>query len=80
MVTFYQHLGKLAKDWQKGDHVEAGEVLGDMGYAPGDPEGLRHLHFEIWFPRTGVPGDEWRINPEPYMRRWKRIELPAMVA
>ena len=80
MVTFYQHLGKLAKDWHKGDPVAAGEILGDMGYAPGDPEGLRHLHFEIWFPRTGVPGDEWRINPEPYMRRWKRIELPPMVA
>jgi murein DD-endopeptidase MepM/ murein hydrolase activator NlpD len=80
MVTFYQHLSALAKDWQKGEPVAAGEVLGDMGYAPGDPEGLRHLHFEIWFPKTGVPQDTWRIDPAPYMKTWKRATLPALVA
>lgn len=72
VCTFYQHLDRFARAWQKGDQVCPGEVLGVMGFAPGDPEGLRHLHFELRFPRQGVPQDDWRIDPEPYMKFWRR--------
>lgn len=70
VCTFYQHLESTARPWQKGDRVEAGELLGLMGFAPGDPEGLRHLHFELRFPVVGVPQDDWRIDPVPYMKTW----------
>lgn len=72
--TFYQHLESYARPWRKGDVVEPGTLMGIMGYAPGDREGFRHLHFELRFPRVGVPQDAWRIDPAPYMRFWEFVE------
>lgn len=72
VCTFYQHLtGAFSQLWKKGDVVTAGQQLGIMGFAPGDPEGLRHLHFELRFPIAGVPQDDWRIDPVPYMVHWE---------
>lgn len=74
-VTFYQHLASLARDWKKGDPINAGDVIGDMGYAPGDREGLRHLHFELWFPRKDTSALTWRIDPAPYMKLWPKATI-----
>lgn len=69
--TFYQHLSSLAKPWKKGDDVRAGEVLGTMGGDPSNVPHLRHLHFELWFPRAGLSNEQWAHDPEPFMRTWK---------
>jgi hypothetical protein len=70
--TFYQHLESWARDWKRGDIVEPGTVLGRMGGDPANVPHLRHLHFELWFPRKGTSSPEWPTDPEPYMRSWRR--------
>lgn len=72
--TFYQHLDSFSRNWQKGDIVHAGDLLGTMGYPP---EGyhFRHLHFELWFPVRKFARD-----PAPYMRHWRKISMPAAVS
>jgi Peptidase family M23 len=75
VVTFYQHLASYDREWRKGDRVEAGDVVGRMGYAPGDPQALRHLHFELWWPRKGEPFDSWRQDPRPHMDRWSVVDV-----
>lgn len=79
--TFYQHLESFARPWKKGDEVHAGELLGLMGFSPAiDGEQLRHLHFELRFPRAGIDQDQWPVDPAPYMRFWRKIALPEAVA
>lgn len=79
--TFYQHLAGFSRDWKKGDLVQAGDILGDMGFPPGlDSEHLRHLHFELRCPRQGVDPNLWPINPAPYMRFWRKVTLPEAVS
>lgn len=75
--TWYQHMEKLAKPWKKGDQVKKGDILGTMGHdiAPGAYE-LNHCHFELWFPRPGVPALLWKANPADYMRFWSKMPLP----
>lgn len=70
--TFYQHLDSFNRDWKKGDRVQAGDVLGTMGGDPSNIPHLRHLHFELWFPRAGMDTNSWRIDPAPYMRFWNK--------
>ncbi len=81
LVTFYQHLEGFERDWQKGDEVRAGDVLGTMGYPnpEADADGFRHLHFELWFPVKGVPERQWSVDPAPYMTHWRKITLPQNV-
>lgn len=78
--TFYQHLSSFDRPWQKGDKVEAGTILGKMGYAPGDPEGLRHLHFELWWPVAGTDANSWRRNPAPYLAQWPKVQVSQLDA
>lgn len=80
VTTFYQHLASLERNWQKGDVVFPGQVLGTMGYSPGlDSEQLRHLHFELRFP--GSPASQadirWAVNPAPYMALWRMTTAPS---
>jgi len=77
--TFYQHLSALARDWKKGDEVKPGDVLGTWGFstAQADGEQLRHLHFELRFPRSGYDPDAWRIDARPYMRFWRMLKDPT---
>ncbi len=70
--TFYQHLESYSREWHRGDEVKAGDVLGVMGGDPANAPHLRHLHFELWFPRAGVMQAEWPVNPEPFMRLWSK--------
>lgn len=72
--SYLQHLATFVKPWQKGDIVNAGDVLGTMGYDPSKYDGqhFRHLHFELWFPVQNLARD-----PVPYMRHWRKITLPT---
>ena len=65
MTTWYQHLASFARSWKKGDRVQPGTVLGDMGYSTADGEQLRHLHFEIRNPTSP-------IDPAPYLKLWRK--------
>lgn len=68
---YYAHLNDYAKDFQPGEPVLAGQLLGfmgDTGY--GETEGTRglfpvHLHFGIYV--TDDTGTEKSINPYPYL-------------
>ena len=68
--TYYQHLTSFARPWMRGDEVKAGDVLGIMGGDPANAPHLRHLHFELWFPRKGVQAAFWPTDPAPYMQHW----------
>lgn len=74
--TWYQHLASFSKDWKHGDEVHPGDVLGVMGFpeSSADSTQFRHLHFELRFPRVGYPQDAWRVDPEPYMRFWRKVD------
>ena len=63
---YYAHLDSYARDFQVGDAVSAGEVLGFMGDSGYGDEGTVgqfpvHLHFGIYF--TTDEGKEISINP-----------------
>lgn len=74
VTTRYAHLEGFSKDWKRGDAVKAGDILGLMGYPPGaNDQQLRHLHFEIRFPRSGVPSTDWDTDPTPYMKFWDKV-------
>ncbi len=67
-ATFYQHLTTVFV--AKGDRVTAGQQIGIMGSDPSDPEGLRHLHFAVWYKGNG---DSSSVDPETAMRSWRRV-------
>ena len=48
--TRYAHMATLSRYVKVGDHVNGGDVIGDMG-STGRSNGT-HLHFEVWY---GVP-------------------------
>jgi murein DD-endopeptidase MepM/ murein hydrolase activator NlpD len=63
---YYAHLSSYAQDFQIGDHVEAGELLGLMGDTGYGEEGTRgrfpvHLHLGIYL--TNAAGEEYSVNP-----------------
>lgn len=76
-ATYYQHIEKLsvplAEQGKTEDGkvyvVRAGDVIGMMGYDPIDPEGLRHLHFAVWY--AGF-GDSASVNPGGVIGGWGR--------
>jgi len=78
VVSFYQHLGSLARPWKRGDVVRPGDVLGFVGFSAIDSEKLPHLHFELWFPKG--PQSEWARNPGPYLAHFAKIRLQSEVA
>ena len=69
---YYAHLAEYAKEFQTGETVKAGTLLGymgDTGYS--DIEGTTgkfpvHLHFGIYFDRED--GGEFSVNPYPLLR------------
>lgn len=69
--TYYTHLSDLAVPRVDEDNrgqivVLAGQPLGTVGASPLDPQRVKHLHFELRHPRTGV-------DPQPAMRRWRYV-------
>jgi murein DD-endopeptidase MepM/ murein hydrolase activator NlpD len=73
MLTFYQHLERFARDWQKGDLVSPGTPLGIMGGDPSNVPHLRHLHFEVWLPEGKAHEGDWPVNPDPYLKMWAQL-------
>jgi murein DD-endopeptidase MepM/ murein hydrolase activator NlpD len=73
-TTYYQHLSRFSRAWQKGDRVEAGDQLGLMGGDVSTTANLHHLHFELLFPRAGTTRDAWTADPVPYLRFWSKGE------
>jgi len=67
-ATWYQHLETVLV--KKGQRVKAGEQIGTMGADPTDPQGLRHLHFAVWYQGHG---DAASVDPAAAMRSWRRV-------
>lgn len=65
--TYYQHLTEAHVS--VGEAVRAGQVVGIVGADPTDPQGLRHLHFEVW---SGGWTDS--IDPAPLMSGWGVVD------
>ena len=69
---YYAHLAEYAKEFEVGETVSAGTLLGfmgDTGYS--DIEGTTgnfpvHLHFGIYF--NDETGEEFSVNPYPLLR------------
>ncbi|MBX3156809.1 MAG: peptidoglycan DD-metalloendopeptidase family protein [Deltaproteobacteria bacterium] len=70
VATYYAHLEQLfvpqSRPRKGGLPIQAGQMLGIVGASPLDPEGLKHLHFEVW-----LGGPESRIDPCRIMRDWE---------
>jgi len=62
--TYYQHLERPLV--RIGEHVDAGTPIGIVGASPLDPEGVKHLHFELW--RGGASPSA--IDPAPLLAGW----------
>lgn len=73
MLTFYQHLAKLARAWTQGDIVLPGTALGIMGGDPSNAPHLRHLHFELWLPDGKPRRGDWPVDPAPYLEIWAQV-------
>lgn len=79
-LTWYQHLSSFSRQWKKGDEVRAGDVLGIMGGDTKEGEyPLVHLHFGLWFPRSGQSQIQWQADPARYMRFWRKVALAPNV-
>lgn len=68
---YYAHLSDYARDFQAGERVSAGELLGYMGDTGYGPEGTTgqfpvHLHLGIYF--NAEDGTEISVNPYPLLR------------
>ena len=63
---YYAHFHSYIKDWERGDPVKAGDLLGYMGDSGYGPEGTTgqfpvHLHLGIYLPAEEK--GEQAINP-----------------
>lgn len=68
---YYAHLSDYARDFQIGERVRAGELLGFMGDTGYGPQGTSgrfpvHLHLGIYFDTE--EGKEISVNPYPLLR------------
>lgn len=70
-TTYYTHLSHVSVTI--GQTVAAGQPVGFIGYDPGDPRKLMHLHFELWRGRDDRGGV---TNPGPYLDAWERRSVP----
>lgn len=70
-VSVYRHTFEPIV--KKGQVVEAGEMLGFVGYDPRNPRAFRHSHFELH--RFDKPGPHTHrntvIDPAPLMKHWE---------
>jgi len=72
---YYAHLSDYAKDFQIGEEVKAGTLIGfmgDTGYSdtPGTSGNFPvHLHFGVYF--NDESGNEFSVNPFPLLRYLK---------
>lgn len=68
LATWYQHLADVVDDWQRGDKVARGTILGHQGYAPNGDAPI-HLHFgyKVW--DKSAKRFRWR-DPEPLLLQW----------
>jgi biotin carboxyl carrier protein len=62
LATWYQHMHEIFVE--KGDEVEAGEVIGTIGAGSTN---LIHLHFEFRDFNRGKTRAQAVVNPEPYL-------------
>ena len=53
---------------QLGDHVHAGQLVGQLG-CTGSCDGP-HLHFEVRIGKASLRSDTKAVDPLPYLRRW----------
>lgn len=72
---YYAHLSGYSKEFQEGDQVKAGELLGFMGNTGYGPEGTKgkfpvHLHFGIYIHTSHQ--NEMSINPYPILLMLKK--------
>jgi len=70
LATYYTHL-----DWLlvgPNQHVTVGTPLGVIGADPLDPQGIKHLHFELW---RGNPHQV--IDPTPFIAQWEQLPDPG---
>lgn len=72
---YYAHLSGYCKEFQEGDQVKAGELLGFMGNTGYGPEGTKgkfpvHLHFGIYINTSHQK--EMSINPYPVLLMLKK--------
>jgi hypothetical protein len=74
-ATFYTHFSEMfvapTQRAASKQRVYAGQPIGVVGADPMDPNGLPHLHFELW---RGGPGDA--IDPVPLMKWWEHVTVP----
>mgnify|MGYP000025469126 FL=1 len=74
---YYAHLSDYAKDFQIGEEVKAGTLIGfmgDTGYSdtPGTTGNFPvHLHFGVYF--DDESGKEFSVNPFPLLRYLKSL-------
>ena len=77
-ATCYRHLASLrVAETRRGasrERVRAGQPLGYVGVDPTDPNGIAHLHFEMWF----GGGASAAVDPQPYLRRWPAVDAPEV--
>jgi murein DD-endopeptidase MepM/ murein hydrolase activator NlpD len=67
LCTWYQHMHEIFVE--KGDEVEAGEVIGIVGAGSTN---LIHLHFEFRNYNLGNKRAQTVVNPEPYLDLFTR--------
>lgn len=74
---YYAHFSSYAKDFQEGDSLQAGEILGYMGDSGYGEEGTVgkfdvHLHLGIYL--KGTKGEEISVNPYWILYRMQTME------
>lgn len=68
---YYAHLSSYSQEWEEGDSVKAGELLGFLGNSGYGPEGTTgkfppHLHLGIYVKTEEDP--EYALNPYPVLQ------------
>ena len=70
LIFYYTHMSGLSRQYQKGEKILKGEVLG-YASSRGSSGGWYHLHFSMI--HTGL---EAHINPFPYIKEWYGESMP----
>jgi len=65
ITTVYRHMVPTCDTPEKGEEIQAGRILGFVGYDPKDAEKLGHLHWEVL--RDGA-----YVDPAPY---WSALKI-----
>lgn len=77
-ATYYTHMTSLRLDetrrGQSRQRVVAGQPLGVVGADPTDPNGIAHLHFELWWNGNGNAA----IDPRSYLDHWAVVNAPEV--